>query len=147
MLLGGAYQSWFEPGGPSRVGFHVARTDLPWFDGTGWKVGDVAADVVGYEWDNRDPDGDSARLWRADRSLDPAIDARRVSVLFRGEPVDVDGENGVAEATLYTSPAGARVFNAGAVRWAWGLGKPGFANPSFQKFNENMVKALAARRG
>ena len=143
MLLGGAYQSWFEPGGAQRPAFKVARTDLPFFAGTGWKVGDTAADVVGYEWDNRDPDGDGVRLWDAARSLNPAIAADGVSVLFRGEAVDADGDPGLAEATYFTSKAGAKVFNAGTVRWAWGLGKEGFVNRPFQVFNENLVRSLS----
>jgi hypothetical protein len=146
MLLGGAYQNWFEPSGPERPAYKVARTDLPYFAGTGWSVGDAAADVVGYEWDNRDPDGDGKRLWDPQRSIDPAIDPARITVLFRGEALADDKTAGLAEATLYTSPAGATVFNAAAVRWAWGLGKEGFVNAPFQRFNENLVRALSRRR-
>jgi hypothetical protein len=145
MLMGSAYQNWFQPDGPQRPSYKVARTDLPVFAGTGWKVGDVAADVVGYEWDNRDPDGDGKRLWDAARSLEPTIDPARISVLFRGEAIAEDGSRGVAEATYFRSPAGAQVFNAGAVRWAWGLGKEGFVNRSFQRFNENLIRALSRR--
>ena len=145
MLIGSAYQNWFEPASAERPAYKVARADLPFFAGTGWKIGDTAAEVVGYEWDNRDPDGDGKRLWDAARSLDPAVPASSVSVLFRGEPVGEDGRPGVAEATLFRSPAGAQVFNAGSVRWAWGLGKEGFANPAFQKFNENLIMALSRR--
>ncbi len=146
MLLGGAFQNWFEASRSKRHAFRVARTDLPFFAGTGWKVGDIAAEVVGYEWDNRDPDGDGKRLWDAARSLDPAIDPARISVLFRGEAIAEDGTPGIAEATFYRSPAGAQVFNAGSVRWVWGLGKEGFVNTAFQRFNENLIRQLSARR-
>jgi len=146
MLLGGAYQSWFEPASEQRPVFHVMRTDLPFFEGTGWKTGDVAAPVVGYEWDNRDPDGDGARLWAAGSSLNTALSGDSISVLFRGEAVDADGEPGVAESTYFVSKAGAKVFNAGSVRWAWGLGKEGFVNAPFQRFNENLVRALSQLR-
>jgi hypothetical protein len=145
MLMGGAYQNWFEPDGPQTPVYRVVRADLPFFAGTGWRAGDAAAAVVGYEWDNRDPDGDGARLWDARRSLDPAIDRGAVEVLFRGEATGDDGRPGVAEATLFRSPAGAQVFNAGSVRWAWGLGKPGFANPAFQRFNENLIRILSRK--
>jgi hypothetical protein len=145
MLIGGAYQNWFEPASEQRPAFVVARTDLPFFEGTGWKVGDVAANVVGYEWDNRDPDGDGKRLWDAKRSHIPAIDPAGVTVLFRGQAIDDDGHPGLAESTYFTSKAGAKVFNAASVRWAWGLGKPGFANPAFVRFNENLVRALSRR--
>jgi hypothetical protein len=143
MLLGGAFQNWFEPATAQRPTYEVVRTDMPFFAGTGWKVGDPAADVIGYEWDNRDPDGDGHRLWEDGRSLIPQIDPARISVLFRGRAVAEDGSPGVAEATFYRSPAGAQVFNAGAIRWAWGLGKPGFVTPAFQRFNENLVRQLS----
>jgi hypothetical protein len=145
MLMGGAYQNWFEPASEQRPDFLVARTDLPFFDGVGWKVGDVAAPVIGYEWDNRDPEGDGRRLWDARRSHIAALPADAVKVLFRGRAMGADGQSGLAEATYFQSPAGAKVFNAGSVRWAWGLGKPGFTNAAFRKFNENLVRALSAR--
>ena len=144
MLMGGAYQSWFEPASAQRPDYKVARTDLPFFEGTGWKVGDIAAPVVGYEWDNRDPEGDGDRLWDKSSRIAP-IDPKRIKVLFQGEAVDDHGDKGLAEATYFESPAGARVFNAGTVRWVWGLGKPGFVNPAFQRFNENLVRALSRR--
>ncbi len=145
MLIGGAYQNWFQPDSPQRPAYLVARTDLPFFAGTGWRAGDRAADVIGYEWDNRDPDGDGRRLWDATRSRIAAIEPEAIQVLFRGHAVGADGQAGLAEATYFTSTAGAKVFNAGAVRWAWGLSKEGFVEPAFRRFNENLVRALAAR--
>ena len=145
MLLGGAYQSWFEPASDQRPDYRVARADLPFFEGTGWKAGDTAAPVVGYEWDNRDPEGDGQRLWKAGTSRIAAIDPSSIQVLFTGSATDVDGDKGLAEATYFQSPAGAKVFNAGSIRWAWGLGKEGFTNAAFRKFNENLVRMLSAR--
>ena len=145
MLIGGAYQNWFEPASDQRPDYRVASTDLPFFEGTGWKVGDIAAPVIGYEWDNRDPDGDGKRLWDAQRSHNAKLPQSAVKVIFHGAATGADGRPGVAEATYFRSAAGAQVFNAGAVRWAWGLGKEGFANPAFQRFNENLVRALSAR--
>jgi hypothetical protein len=145
MLMGGAFQSWFDAASPQQAAYRVARNDLPFFEGTGWAVGDVAAEVVGYEWDNRDPAGDGARLWDSKRSRLAAIDPNTITVLFRGEVIDADGKPGVAEATYFRSPAGGRVFNAGSVRWVWGLGKEGFAQPAFRRFNENLVRSLSSR--
>ena len=142
MLLGGAYQGWFDPASKQTPGYIVVNDRHPWYAGTGLKNGEVAARVVGYEWDNRDPNGDARRLWDAKLSHIPALDPRRVQVLMRGKPVDVQGSLGLAEATWYRSPAGAVVFNAGSVRWAWGLTKPGYASPGFRKFNENLVRDL-----
>ena len=49
----------------------------------------------------------------------------------------------MAEATWYVSETGAKVFNAGAVRWSWGLGKDGYVNPAFRRFNENLIRYMA----
>ncbi len=129
MLMGGAYQNWFQPDGPQAAILLGQQRDLLFAEGTGWKVGDVAAHVVGYEWDNRDPDGDGKRLWDAARSLDPAIDPAAISVLFRGEAIADDGGKGLAEATYFRSPAGAQVFNAGAGRWAWASARSRLRQP------------------
>lgn len=145
MLMGAAYQGWFDATGPQRPGYFVQRTDLPFFDGVGWSVGDLAAEVVGYEWDNRDPLGDGQRLYDPARSHIALLPADRIEVLFRGEPIDANGQPGVAEAVYFESPAGAKVFDAGAIRWAWGLGKEGFVRPAFQRFNENLIRALVGR--
>ena len=142
MILGGAYQSWFDPSSPQRPPYVVVDNRWPWFAGTGLKVGDVAAEVVGYEWDNRDPAGDGRRLLDPRLSLNAPLGASAVHVVMRGVPRDVTGREGLAEATIYQSPAGATVFNAGSIRWSWGLTKTGFANAAFRRFNENLVRDL-----
>jgi hypothetical protein len=144
MLVGAAYQSWFDASSPARPGYYVARNDLPFIEGTGWKVGDLAAEVVGYEWDNRDPDGDGRRLHDPARSQISALAGDRIKVLFRGAPTDNSGRIGLAEAVWWESPAGAKVFDAGSTRWAWGLGKDGFVNAQFKRFNENLVRHMIA---
>ena len=92
-----------------------------------------------------DPLSDGQRLWDSRRSAIAAIDPASIMVLFRGEALDADGRPGIAEATYFRSPAGAKVFNAGSVRWVWGLGKDGFGQPAFRKFNENLVRALSVK--
>jgi hypothetical protein len=84
-------------------------------------------------------------LWQSGRSLNRPLPLESIQVLFRGAPVDNDGKQGLAEAVYFESPAGARVFSAGSIRWAWGLGKPGFEREPFKRFNENLVKALLNR--
>ena len=140
MLMGAAYQDWFPPypEADHRYPYTVATVDGPLFQGTGWSPGEVAADVVGYEWDNRDPQGDGNRLWDAERSRNAAIPAQDIEVLFTGQPVGQAGP-GLAEAVTYRSRAGAKVFDASSVRWAWGLGKPGYTNPAFRRFNTNLL--------
>ncbi|MGO9544453.1 MAG: N,N-dimethylformamidase beta subunit family domain-containing protein [Rhodomicrobium sp.] len=140
MLMGIAYQNWFEPtdAGP-RYPIFVESAAGPYFEGTGYKSGDLAAEVAGYEWDNRDPEGDGKRLWDKDRSRNALLPLESIQVLFRGKPIDAYGKPGSAESVYFRSAAGAKVFSAGSVRWAWGLGKPGFERAAFKKFNENLV--------
>lgn len=140
MLAGVAYQSWFARNTPAkpRYAYRVVANDLPFFAGTGYAVGDAVADVVGYEWDNRDPEGDGRRLWDAQASQVPPIPPDAIKVLFRGEPVDVDGRRGTAEAVYFRSSAGAKVFTAGSIYWVLGLNKPGYEQPVFARFNAQL---------
>ena len=141
MLAGIAYQNYFEPGGDDgpKYPYKVADASMSFFHGTGWKEGDSIGDVVGYEWDNRDPDGDGKRLWDPELSKIPEIDWKALKVLFTGHPVDIDGHPGLAEAVYFKSPAGGHVFSSGSIRWAWGLGKPGFESDAFRTFNQNVI--------
>jgi hypothetical protein len=151
MLMGAAYQSWFDPGDdfetPTRkFAYHVAQIDLPLFQGTGYVVGEPIGEVLGYEWDNTDPDNDGNRLWDSGNSQIAPIDPKSIKVLFAGSAIDVDGKKGTAEAVYFSSPAGAKVFSAGSIRWAWGLGKPGFARDKFKLFHRNLVLDLLSRK-
>jgi hypothetical protein len=141
MLMGSAYQSYFASSAVPLIKYPylVARTDLPFFRGTGYRVGDPIGDLVGYEWDNTDPDQDGIRLWNAQSSRIAPVDLGSIKVLFTGSPVDIDGKRGNAQATYYVSNAGAKVFNAGSIRWSWGLGKAEFEREAFKTFNRNLL--------
>lgn len=140
MLAGVAYQGWFPQDAPvtPRYPYKVVTTDLPFFVGTGYAVGDSIGDVVGYEWDNRDPEGDGKRLWDAQASQIPLIPEDQIKVLFRGETVDSDGKPGKAEAVYFRSLAGAKVFTAGSIYWVWGINKAGYEQAPFARFNEQL---------
>jgi hypothetical protein len=144
MLAGVAYQSYFENRSEEKpkYPYFVARTDLPFFNGIGYQRGESIGDVVGYEWDNTDPDGDGKRLWDPRKSRIEPIDAASIKVVFTGSPVDLNGRPGKAEAVYFVSKAGARVFSTGSIRWAWGLGKPKFEREKFKTFNCNLVLHL-----
>jgi hypothetical protein len=141
MLTGVAYQDWFASDAPG-VPYYVETTDAPFFEGTGYRPGDPAADVVGYEWDNRDPMGDGRRLWDKDRSHIGVFPAERIKVLFGGLASGEKTTNGRAEAVYFESDPGAKVFSSGSIRWCWGLGKPGFEREPFKRFNENLLQAF-----
>ncbi len=151
MLVGIAYQSnlpyrrQLEP----RFAYRVANIDLPLFRDTGYEVGDRVADIIGHEWDNRDPEversapGDvrieEPRMWSAKRSSIAAIPIDKIHVVFTADPMDVLGHQGHAEAVYYESDAGAKVFSSGTNRWTWALNKEGYIEPQFRKFNENLI--------
>lgn len=145
MLTGVGYQSWFPPGdGSLRYPYFVARTVPRFFEGTGLAVGDRLADVVGYEWDNCDPEGDGSRLFRPGVSRIQELPLAAVQVLFTGSPIDIAGRSGKAEAVYFRSASGAKVFSSGSIRWAWGLGKKDFESNAFQRFNANLVRDFLA---
>jgi hypothetical protein len=147
MLVGVAYQSYFESESGAKYPYFVARADLPFFAGTGYQVGEAIGDIVGYEWDNTDPEGDGKRLWDPEKSQIPRLDPSLIKVAFKGAPVDLLGKHGTAEAVYFVSPAGAKVFSTGSIRWAWGLGKPQFVQEKFRKFNRNLIMHLLDDRG
>jgi len=142
MLMGVAYQSYFEAESADKYPYFVARTDLPFFAGTGYREGEAIGDVVGYEWDNTDPEADGKRLWDEQKSQIPLLDASLINVVFKGAPVDLNGKQGTAEAVYFVSKAGAKVFSTGSIRWAWGLGKPEFVQDKFKMLNRNLVMHL-----
>jgi hypothetical protein len=142
MLMGSAYQSYFDNSELPRTKYPylVTRTDLPFFEGTGYRVGESIGELVGYEWDNTDPEGDGQRLWSAQKSQIELIDQASIKVLFTGSPVDIEGQPGKAEAVYFVSTTGAKVFNAGSIRWSWGLGKPEFEQEKFKVLNRNLLQ-------
>jgi hypothetical protein len=142
MLAGVAYQSYFEWTSNAKYAYTVQTTAPPFFAGTGYEVGDKTPDIVGYEWDNTDPDGDGKRLWDPEKSLIPPIEREAITVAFASAPIDLNGKTGRAEAVYFISPAGGKVFSTGSIRWVWGLGKPGFEQPQFSRFNRNLVLHL-----
>jgi hypothetical protein len=147
MLMGNAFEGYFNGGSPTapRYPYFVTDASLPFFRGTGLKQGDSLGDIVGYEWDNTDPDKDGKRLWSAERSRLAQLPRSSIQVLFTGHPVDVTGKQGTAEAVFFRSGAGAMVFSAGTTRWSWGLGKAEYERTEFKQLNRNMVLHFLGR--
>ena len=144
MLMGVAYQSYFQPVTETnpRYPYFVTCTDLPFFKGTDYKEGEAIGNIVGYEWDNTDPEADGKRLWDPKRSRIEPIDRESIKVVFTGSPVDLNGKRGKAEAVYFVSKAGAKVFSTGSIRWSWGLGKQNFEQERFKTFNRNLLMHL-----
>jgi hypothetical protein len=139
-----------------RYAYYVEDADHPLLRGTGYTAGERVADVIGHEWDNRDPEAeypapgeprveDADRLWDEERSEIDPIPLEDIRVLLAGKAVDVLGREGRAEAVYFESPAGAKVFSSGTIRWPWGLGKEGFAEEKFRRLNRNLVLDFLGR--
>jgi hypothetical protein len=151
MLVGVGYQSNLVYRRQSTNSpYYVADGDLPFFRGTGLVTGDRVADVIGHEWDNRDPESErpapgesmidaTDRLWHKESSKIDPIPLDQIKVVFAGEATDVFGHKGRAEAVYFESDTGAKVFSSGTNRWSWGLNREGFVEEHFRRFNENLI--------
>ena len=104
-LLGAMVGSWWNP---SKGGFPWVIADASsWvFAGTALKNGDSLPGLVGYEYDKVYPNYPVAQ---------------GLQVLAASPVVDIYKKHDIANATLYTTTSGARVFNAGTMEWSWGL--------------------------
>jgi len=152
MLLGVAYQSnlSYRRQESPRFSYYVESTDLPFFDGTGYEPGEEVGEIVGHEWDNRDPEqaygcpgeprvAATDRLWHPNHSQIDPIPRMKISTVFSGDVTDLAGRKGRAEAAYFESEAGARVFSSGTIRWSWGLGKARYRREKFRRFNRNLL--------
>lgn len=148
MLMGVGYTANFE--GKDRRYSYKVKTVLPWlFDGTNLKQGDELADVIGYEWDNtslyskwgddKTVSDKGIPVWTEEKSYIPFLDRGKIQVVFEGDAKGLSGKMSKAQSVYFESDAGAKVFSAGTIRWAWGVGKPGFTNKEFQKINKNLI--------
>ncbi len=157
-LMGVAYQSNFRKRWDPGCDYRVKDINHRFFEDCGYQVGDKVIGVIGHEWDNRDPEADygspgeqrveaGPQLYDPEKSHLPAIPLEHLQVLFEGTPVDLFGREGLAEAVTFESPAGACVFSAGTIRWSWGLGKQGFVDEKFRRFNRNLhLQMLSSKR-
>lgn len=146
MLMGVAYQSNWLSTDRDRVAHYVVTSHShPVVLESGYRSGDTIRGVVGYEWDNRDPEQDGKRLWSANLSAIDSIPLSSLTVLLTGHPVDVAGDSGLAEAVSWESASGARVFASGTVRWTWGLGRAPFRDERFIALNRALHDWLLRR--
>ncbi len=95
--------------------------------GTGWRTGTVIHGLLLGE-------GDAAYAGSGGIAI------------MRGDAVDTKGAPLPTTVTIRTSPAGARVFDAGTFAWADGFAPPaialGVSAASFDRFNRNLLTWL-----
>ncbi len=115
--------------------------DNPWFDGTGFDASSTVKGVVGVETDTI-----PSNMTQHDSC------GNDLTVFFHRE---LGGDIlGNADATAYTAPSGAIVFDAGSKWFEWGLADGsslsglggGLVDPRLQRFVMNMLNDLSATR-
>ncbi|MFL5627014.1 MAG: N,N-dimethylformamidase beta subunit family domain-containing protein [Ktedonobacteraceae bacterium] len=114
-LLGSMWAGQFTP---RKGGFPWVVADASsWvFAGTGLRDGASLPGLVGYEYDQ----------------VNPNYPIPKGVEILAASPVtdDINNKPDMANATLYTATSGARVFNAGTFEWSWGLD----SNSSIERF-------------
>lgn len=144
MLMGVSWESWFPYDGKTSYPYFVSvePSNHFLFKGTGYTKGSSIGNLVGYEWDNTDPDPNNQRYWDPVNSQIPYLPREKLTVLFTGEPINYRGGKGKAEAVYFESDAGAKVFSSGTIQWPWGLTKEGFRQEAFRQFNKNLIESF-----
>jgi hypothetical protein len=103
-LFGAMYGNYEGTRGPFSW---VVSDPRSWvFKGTGVRYGSSIPQVVGQE---------------SDLLVVGYPHPRGLHILTRSPIRTEDGGTAISNATVYTAPSGARVFNAGAIEWSWGL--------------------------
>ncbi|HEY7417112.1 MAG TPA: N,N-dimethylformamidase beta subunit family domain-containing protein [Ktedonobacteraceae bacterium] len=116
----------------------------PWLQGTPLYVGKALPDLVTGEFDGVVQNG----------LTPPSLTILSSSSVKCTTATDFcPDRKGVSNATLYTAPSGARVFDAGTFQWQWGLDNDSFlltsthrhySNAGFQQFTANLIAYLLA---
>ncbi|MGA8045050.1 MAG: cell wall-binding repeat-containing protein [Dermatophilaceae bacterium] len=102
-----------------------------WFyRGTGMTNGTSINGIVGGETDFR-------------HAGDPFPASLQSFVLSRSPTVDRYGGAGLGESVLYRAPSDAWVFDAGSLRYTWGLGTVGTVDPRAQVMTTNLMARQA----
>jgi len=111
-LLGQMYVSYLQGNGDPWV---VSNASSWVFGGTNVQNGDSLSGLVGYEFDQAFPQAPQPR------TIVGADGVNGVEVLAASPVIDTYNNQTTSNATLYTAPSGARVFDMGTIQWTWGL--------------------------
>lgn len=138
-LLGSMYYSYFAESDGQGFPWVVNNASSWVFAGTGLHNGGSLPGLVGYEFDSYFPG------YQVPATIVGADGVNGVEILAASPVTDVYNTSATANATLYTAPGGARVFNAGTIQWAWGLdvspvpGSPNLVSPAAQQITANIL--------
>jgi hypothetical protein len=137
-LLGEMYAGIVKAPGP----LQIAAGALPFLKGSHLQVGSVLPGLIGPEFDHVYDNG----------LTPPGLIVLTASTVECKSTCPSSGHD-IANATLYTTRSGARVFDAGTFQWGWGLDDFRFddqvpphdnSNPDFGPFTANVLAYLLA---
>lgn len=136
-LLGERYGGGVQTSAP----LVLTRAAQPFMQGTTLHAGSALAGLVGGEYDRLSS--------RASRPAGLIVLAASPLTCLPSSLCPKNGSD-IAEATVYTTVSGARVFDAGTFLWGWGLDGDAFyphadhhtSTPAFQRFTANLLMYL-----
>ncbi len=121
-------QMFSSPAGLTQ-GLHpwVVTAANNWFyRGTGMRNGDSIPNIVGGETDFRHSDY-------------PLPESSESYVVSQSKTLDRYGGVGIGEGALFKAPSGAWMFDAGTLRYTWGLGTAGITDPRAHTMTTNLM--------
>ena len=104
----------------------VSAANSWFYRGTNMRNGSTIAKIVGGETDYR----------HANYAFP---ESRETFVLSHSPTLDRDGGVGLGESVLYRAPSDAWMFDAGSLRYTWGLGTAGIVDPRAQTMTTNLM--------
>ena len=135
-LRGLAYEGQRDPAidPPQSYAVNPSALGGSWFAGTRFTARSALPDSVGYLWD----------------SVQPGCAVPPLTVLFRYNGIDRDGNPMDTEVVRYTAPSGARVFSWGSIYFVWGLDnyyghRDVPPNPHLRQFMRNALADLTTK--
>ncbi|MBI4508859.1 MAG: hypothetical protein HY698_04435 [Deltaproteobacteria bacterium] len=123
-LIGVMFGEWTWTSTPLLVGDVTA---WPWV-GAGAEPGALIPAIFGIEVDRRHPNG---------------AEPPGVSEIARSPIENHQGENSIAQSTIYSAPSGAEVFAAASLTWSRALSRAGFWDRRIQVVTANVFSRFA----
>jgi hypothetical protein len=123
-MIGGMFGSWMWTAAPLRV---MNPSSWLW-TGAGVESGTIIAGVYGAEVDNR---------------FDNGVQPSGIEVVANGSVENHDARLSAGETTLYPTPAGGLVFNAGSITFSRALASVGRWDARIQQFAANLFSRFA----
>jgi hypothetical protein len=135
-LMGGMFIAQ-QPGGAVPAPYVVTNSSNWVYAGTGLRDGDTVPGIVGYEADRHVP-----------TQADPTVAAGTYVALSHSPFTTTEGKTEYQESMVYQAPSGAWVFDAGSIKWSWGLYNDVQTNadPRIQRMTANVLNRFIAGR-